>query len=193
MKNTLLRPTVWRTARVLKNERRLRLLKEVLTGNGEKSVSELARDVKLAVSTTSIYLRALNARGLISVINDAGYVFYGNRKDRSLPEAQKIQSAFGRFFKNKTLSRDWAKKLSVLMTAYANSRRLNIIKFLSSRQAATISEIAKKIGVPVMSVSRHMRLFCKAGLAFETDDGYSLRKPVNRIDAVMREIVLSDI
>ena len=112
MKNTELRPTVWRTVRALLNEGRLHLLRAIWLSKGRKTVSDLAKDVGLSVSTTSTYLRALNARGIISVSRSGSYVRYSNGKDRSLPDAQAIQAALGNMFSSPAaLSKDWAKVL----------------------------------------------------------------------------------
>ena len=96
-------PTVWRTARVLANENRLRFLMAVFKARGTKSVSLLADEIGVAVSTASIYLRALNARGLVDVRRHSSFVFYGGGKDRSLPEAQQLQLAFAKLFVRKDM------------------------------------------------------------------------------------------
>ena len=69
-----LKPTLWRTARALANGDRLNLMRLVSTAKGAKGVSELAAEAGLPIPTASVYLRALNARGLISVVRAAGGV-----------------------------------------------------------------------------------------------------------------------
>ena len=77
MEKNQLKPTLWRTARALANPDRLNLMYLVANAKGEKGVVELAGEAGLPVPTASTYLRALNARGLISVVRVASFVYYG--------------------------------------------------------------------------------------------------------------------
>ena len=103
---TPLKPTLWRTARALANKDRLNLMRLVSTAKGARGVVELAAEAKLPVPTASTYLRALNTRGLISVIRLGPYVYYGTVSDRSLPVAAEIQKSFARLFAMKNLPKD---------------------------------------------------------------------------------------
>ena len=71
----------------LANGDRLNLMRLVSTAKGAKGVSELAAEAGLPIPTASVYLRALNARGLISVVRAGPHVYYGTGSDRSLPTA----------------------------------------------------------------------------------------------------------
>lgn len=66
MPTPTLRPTLWRTCRVLANDTRLRLLAQ-LARKQPQSVSELAAQCSLALPVASQSLRALEARGLLRV------------------------------------------------------------------------------------------------------------------------------
>ena len=117
-----LRPTVWRTARALDNENRLRFLRAVFISKEAKGVTRLAEDIGVSVSTASQYLRALNARGLVDVKRESSYVYYGSGKNRSLPEAQLLQDAFRRLFERKDLPSDWPARISPVLKAYASTQ-----------------------------------------------------------------------
>ena len=123
MEKNQLKPTLWRTARALANPDRLNLMYLVANAKGEKGVVELAGEAGLPVPTASTYLRALNARGLISVVRVASFVYYGTKSDRSLPAAIAIQEAFRRLFSRKALPKDWTARLLPLVKGYANPRR----------------------------------------------------------------------
>ena len=191
MKNTELRPTVWRTVRALLNEGRLRLLRTIWLSNGRKTVSDLAREVGLSVSTTSTYLRALNARGIISVSRSGSYVRYSNGKDRSLPEAQAIQAALGRMFLRTALPEDWAKILIQKLRAYSHPRRIAVIQCIAKKNPIGFVEISKSAGIPQMSLFRHLCVLRSAGLIAECETGYSLAAVDNDVESVLRKIVLS--
>ena len=131
---TGLKPTLWRTARALANVDRLNLLRLVSLAKGSKGVVELAAEANVSASTASTYLRALNARGLISVIRSGPYVYYGTGSDRSLPVAAEIQKSFARLFAIKNLPKDWASRLLPLLQAYSHPRREAIVRLLGSVQ-----------------------------------------------------------
>ena len=65
--NKELKPTLWRTYRVLANEDRLRLFKAVMENSGNLSVRDYAKMLHLADDVASVYLRQMNARGLLGV------------------------------------------------------------------------------------------------------------------------------
>ena len=191
MKNIELRPTVWRTVRALLNESRLHLLRIIWISKGRKTVSDLARDVGLSVSTTSTYLRALNARGIISVSRNGSYVRYSNGTDRSLPEAQAIQDAFGNMFsRTAALSEDWAKVLIQKLRAYSHPRRIAIIQCIAKKNAIGFVEISKSVGIPQMSLFRHICVLQSSGLIAESEKGYSLAASDNDVESVLRKLVV---
>jgi len=58
-------PTLWRTCRVLANRQRLQMLTLLLRQPGQ-TVSSVASQMRLSLPAASQYLRALEARGLLS-------------------------------------------------------------------------------------------------------------------------------
>src|ERR1051326_373435 len=60
-----LKPTLWRTCRVLANRPRLRIFQLLLRRPGQ-SVSAVAEHLDLTLSAASQYLRSLEARGLLT-------------------------------------------------------------------------------------------------------------------------------
>ena len=190
MKSNELRPTVWRTARALLNEGRLRLMRAIWFSKGRKTVSELAKEVGLSVSTTSTYLRALNARGLISVNRIGPYVRYSNGKDRSLPEAQAIQAALGRMFSRAALPEDWIRVLMQKLRAYSHPRRIAIMQCIAKKSGMGFVEISKLTGIPQMSLFRHMCILRDSGLIAEIKNEYSLAVSDNDVESTLRNIAI---
>ena len=188
MENNDLRPTVWRTARALSNVSRLRLLREVWKSGGRLSVTELAERLGMAVSTTSQYLRALNARGLISVGRSGAYVYYADGKDRSLPEAQAIQDAFSNMFSQRRLPGGWEKSLLAALRAYSHFRRIDIIRCLASGGGRRFSAISHVTSIPKMSLARHMRMLTCACIVDNANGVYSLCAPHGEVAAALFRI-----
>ena len=180
-----LKPTLWRTARALANSDRLNLMYLVSTAKGTKGVVELAAEATLPVPTASIYLRALNARGLISVVRSGPYVYYGTGSDRSLPVAMNIQESFRRLFASKSMPTGWTGKLLPLLRAYSNPRRESILHLLRNFQPMRYSELRKLSGLCETSFLRHLDILTAAGIV-ESDvrGSYSLAKPKNSLASV---------
>ena len=180
-----LKPTLWRTARALANSDRLNLMYLVSTAKGTKGVVELAAEANLPVPTASIYLRALNARGLISVVRSGPYVYYGTGSDRSLPVAMSIQESFRRLFARKSMPTGWTGNLLPLLRAYSNPRRESIVRLLRDFQPMRYSELRKLSGLCETSFLRHLDILTAAGIVESDARGsYLLAKPKNSLASV---------
>ncbi len=180
-----LKPTLWRTARVLSNPDRLNLMRLVANANGEKGVVELAAEAGLPVPTASTYLRALNARGLISVVRSSSFVYYGTKSDRSLPVAVAIQEAFRRLFARKRLPSNWTTRLLPLTKAYAHPRREQIIRTVFQHQPIRYCELHRRVGFCETSLRRHLNILLKAGVLVHDvrSSAYVLTDPANSLAA----------
>ena len=184
MKNEL-KPTLWRTARALANADRLNLMRLVANAKGAKGVSELALEANLPIPIASIYLRALNSRGLISVIRSGSFVYYGTGSDRSLPIVVAIQGAFRRLFAKRKLSDDWQDILLPILNAYSNQRRELMVRILSEHSGISYLEFHKRSGLCETSFLRHLKILVNAGIISLDSNGlYSLVKPRNTLEAI---------
>ena len=181
---TELRPTLWRTARALANPDRLNLMRLVANAKGAKGVVDLANEANIPIPTASLYLRALNARGLISVVRSGPFVYYGTGSDRSLPVAITIQRSFRNLFALKKLPRDWTARLLPLLKAYSNPRRELIVQIIGARQPIRYVELHQRAGICETSFLRHLGILLAAGIIIRNPDGsYSLAKPANSLAA----------
>ena len=166
------------------NRDRLNLLRLVAISKGEKGVAELAAEAGLPVPTASLYLRALNARGLISVVRSGPYVYYGTGSDRSLPVAISIQKAFRKLFALKELPADWTDRLLPLLRAYSNPRREAIVRIIAMRQPLRYVELHMRSGICETSFLRHLGVLTAAGIVtLDPNGSYSLAKPRNSLAA----------
>ena len=180
-----LKPTLWRTARALANPDRLNLMRLVSVAKGSKGVSELAGESGLPVPTASMYLRALNARGLISVVRSGPFVYYGTNSDRSLPVAAGIQKSFRRLFAFGELPKDWTDRLIPVLRAYSNPRREEMIRILASHSPLGYAEFHARSGICETSFLRHLGVLEAAGIVIRSPEGeYLIAKPGNSLEAV---------
>ena len=179
-----LRPTLWRTARALANPDRLNLMRLVANAKGAKGVVDLANEANIPIPTASLYLRALNARGLISVVRSGPFVYYGTGSDRSLPVAITIQGSFRNLFALKKLPRDWTARLLPLLKAYSNPRRELIVQIIGARQPIRYVELQQRAGICETSFLRHLGILLSSGIIIRNPDGsYSLAEPANSLAA----------
>lgn len=173
-----LRPTLWRTARALDNADRLNLMRLVVEAKGKKGVVELAAEANLPVPTASVYLRALNARGLISVVRSGPYVYYGTSPDRSLPVAVRIQKYFVGMSMTTWRSGDWASTLLPMLRAYANPRREAMVRVLGEGKSLRYAEYKKLSGLCETSFLRHLEILVTGGVVMRDSLGtYLLTQP----------------
>lgn len=183
---TLLNPTLWRTARALANKDRLNLMRLVSVAKGTKGVTQLATEAQLPIPTASLYLRALNARGLISVERSGSHVYYGTGLDRSLPVAVSIQKAFRRLFSMPHLPLVWTDKLLPVLRAYSNPRRESMVRLLRYCQPVRYAEFKKRSGLSETSFLRHLDILVAAKVVESNLDGtYSLAKPRNSLSSAL--------
>jgi len=151
-----------------------------------KGVVELAAEARLPVPTASLYLRALNARGLISVERSGSHVYYDFGADRSLPAAMSLQKAFRRLFAIQHLPSRWPVKLLPVLRAYSNPRRESIVRLLRFCQPIRYTEFRKRSGIGETSFRRHLGNLISAKIVVRNPDGmYSLATPRNSLSAAL--------
>ncbi len=67
--------------------------------------------------------------------------------------------------------------------ACAHEKRLDILKFLRNRKFANVTAIAKSIGMPIKSTSKHLLVLHQAHIVKREREGteiyYSLNRPLN--------------
>ena len=188
-----LRPTIWRTARALDNENRLRFLRAIFVSKEAKGVTRLAEDIGVSVPTASQYLRALNARGLVDVKRESSHVYYGSGQNRSLPEAQLLQDAFRRLFERKDLPSDWPARISPVLKAYANERRIAIIRTIAENGSLTFASLSHLADMSETSLLRHLSLLLDGGvIAQDERRQYVIRPPKNSLQQALLKIVMSE-
>lgn len=184
-KNAALKPTIWRTARALANAKRLNLLRLVAKSEGKVDVTRLAKEANLPKPIASNYLRALNARGLISVIRVSAFVYYGTASDRSLPTSVAIQKAFAQLFARPSLPKDWARRLIPLFKGYAHPRRERIIEILHHSQPISFDKLSRVSGIPKPSLLRHLHTLTSGGIVAQDEQKrFVLEVPDNPLATV---------
>ena len=192
---TKLKPTLWRTYRVLANEDRLRLFKAVLENSGNLSVRDYAKMLNLADDVASVYLRQMNARGLLGVERSYIKVFYNFNQDRSLPKSIELQEAMKAYLSGELVD-GWEDGLVRIFKAFTHFNRLAMIIRLSEGPA-TLHDLNRAAGIIVKSSYHHLRFLCGADLIdikreWHHPDVYSLRQPTHPIAKLLIQQTLED-
>ena len=190
-----LKPTLWRTCRVLVNEQRLRMLKMAFETGGKLCVRDYAKRLGMPDSIASIYLRQLNARGLLGVCRDRIKVFYNDAQNRSLPDSVALQNAFRDYFSS-DLPTGWETEVMTIVRAFTHFNRLAILRRLSEGPA-TLPDLFDAMGVCVKSVYHHLGFLHAAGLLHEDREyhkpsRFSLVLPTHPLAVVMLRLALGD-
>jgi len=168
----VLRPTLWRTCRVLANKTRLRILHE-LCRQPEQRVSDIGQRLGLSSSLASQSLRALNARGLLVAHRTGRLVYYSPCANRSIPNNDRLLKVIRKTFADDKKPHEHIFKYS---TAFTHPRRILIIKILSERSMRP-EEIAFKTKIPFCALARHLRKLVARDFIKHDVRGYALSVP----------------
>lgn len=191
-----LRPSYWRTCRALANKDRLRLFKAVVEHDGEYSVRDYARLLGLPEDVTSVYLRQMNARGLLGVTRAHIKVFYNLNRDRSLPQSVELQDALRKYVSGK-LDKGWEDRLVRIFKGFTHFNRLALIVRLAKGEA-TLSELVLAAGTIVKSMYHHLRFLYAAGLVgsrsrYRAETLYRLLPQTHPVTCVLLRHVLDGV
>ena len=182
--NTL-KPTLWRTCRVIANETRLRLL-WALFAQTELCVSDAAKRVEMGNAQASLQLRALNARGLISSRREKMKVFYrpaANDGVIAAPELlEGLRQCYDRGMTHRAVIRQ--------ATAFTHQRRIELVKALEET-SMDWDELIEKTGMSSSSIYLHLDKLIRRGFVAKKGARYRLSCPRNRFGALLLRIALS--
>ncbi len=172
-----LKPTLWRTCRVLANRRRLQIFKFLL-GREAATVTDVAEGIDLGLSIASMYLRALNARGLLAAARVGPFVLYRIRPNPSVVGADRIVTALRYAFERDDQSIDAVFRD---LTAFTHPRRIAIVHCLRPRRAMHHIELRRLCGISLRAMERHLDKLEKRGLVTRDDDLVKYRRPASRL------------
>ena len=180
----LLNPTLWRTARVLANERRLDVLRALYRADAGMLVSHVARACHLSVSNASQILRALQGRGFLRAERRSGFVRYYPAADPQVPSAVPLNDVLRREL---TRAEPEIRELMDDLTAYTHPRRLSMVRQLASgvREPDALCRVCR---LSRQAFARHLDKLQRRGVAGERKGVLVLRKPRSKMAATLRAL-----
>ena len=128
------------------------------------TVSQLATAVGLPRPTASLYLRALNARGVLGVSRHDGCVFYDLSPDRSLSVAVTVQAAFRTLFRRGPQPDGWERRLVLGIRAFSHFRRIAMMEALLRSPGLAPEEWRATVRIPPSSFAHHFAVLLRSGL-----------------------------
>ena len=168
-----LRPTLWRTCRVIANETRLRLLWKIFEGE-ELGVGELGRQVGISEQNASIQLRALNARGLITPRRKKMQLFYRAEANLDVEHAEELLETIRMCYEKKMPLKD----IVWMATAFTHPRRIEIVReLMGSAHKFGVLCAATRIARP--SLLRHLKKLESRRFVGVHNGAYHLITPKN--------------
>lgn len=164
-----LRPSLWRTCRVLACDTRLKMLR-LLFEQGELYVSKLADLTGISAHNASTQLRALNSRGLISPRREGMKVFYRAEPNESVAQAVTLLEALRTAFAKKMTTRT----VFHVCTAFTHPRRIEVIRALSRTPQQTFGELLETTGMSTSALWIHLEKLSARGFVKKREGFYGL-------------------
>jgi predicted ArsR family transcriptional regulator len=182
MAEVVLRPTLWRTCRVLANRERLKIL-ALLIRERELRVSAVAARLQIPVASASVSLRALEARSILHVRRTGREVAYrfaagGNLASLLAPLRQTLATG-----------KHSMRLVCALATAFTHPRRIEICKTLRG-PPRKLSEIRRSTGISTNALLRHLnKLQVRGFVAHQRRrDVYSVVTHTHRLGRALLEL-----
>jgi DNA-binding transcriptional ArsR family regulator len=172
-----LTPSLWRTCRVLANPLRLACLHAVCDDR-DHTVSELAQRARLSPTVASLYLRQLQARGLIRSARVGRWVRYSAVADPAVAHAAEVLTAMKRALLR---SPPPYRRLFRTLTGFTHPRRLVILRALPGKVAVPLDWLRDVTGIPIPALTRHLDKLRRHGLAQRSPSGWRLAPSLSRL------------
>jgi len=172
-------PTLWRTCRVLANRKRLQTL-ALLIRQPNQTVSAVAERMNLSMPAASQYLRALEARGLLTCRRVGRRVEYRPSAGTREGAAEEIVKALRLVFRVRTQPIEAIFKLA---TGFTHPRRVGVFRALTNG-ADSFAKLQTATKIPARALSRHLAKLEARGFVTNAMGLYAIpfpRHPFGRV------------
>ncbi len=177
-----LRPTLWRTCRVIACETRLQLLGLLFENEGQ-CVADLAGAVGVSPQNASIQLRALSARGLISPHREKLKVLYRPEVNDDVAHARTILEAL-RACAEAGMSHETVIRQA---TAFTHLRRIILVRALDGKRQK-FEELQNATGISPSALSQHLAKLEARNFVKNRDGIYCLTHPSNSFGRILLKV-----
>ena len=178
-------PTLWRTCRVLANRQRLQMLALLIRKPGQ-TVSSVARQMRLSLPAASQYLRALEARGLLTCRRVGVRVEY--RPVATTTEggggaiATALRIPVGR-------SQQLPGVLFKLATAFTHPRRIEVYRALKNGADSFVG-VQATTHISTRALARHLPKLEARGFVKKEGDVYAVTNHAHPLGRVLARLAV---
>jgi DNA-binding transcriptional ArsR family regulator len=173
------RPTLWRTCRVLANERRLQMLAH-LVRDPWQTVSAITDQMQLSLPAVSLYLRALEARGFLQVRRTGRHVKY-----HLAAGTDELSTAFNAALRAELGEPANAQaRVFKLITSFTHPRRIELVRSLATGPKTAL-ELCAATRIPLRALSRHLHKLRARGLISRQATRHELARPPGPLAAAL--------
>ena len=172
----ILRPTLWRTCRVLANRTRLKML-DLLIREQPLSVSALASQLNIALPVASQSLRALEARGFLISRRVSRRVDYRLNYEGASRLVASVRQAF-------QLYPMPLETIFKLATAFTHPRRVEVFRALAG-SSRSVDQLRSFTRIPGRSLYRHLAKLESRGFVRQQQGLFQI---VERTDALGKSL-----
>ena len=185
-------PVLWRMVRSVLNPTRLRMLKLICETDGTLCAREICRALKLDDPVGCIYLKQMNAQGLLDAARHEVKVYYRPWRDCPWTAPTRFRASLVSYWEQ-GVADGWEVELMTRLRAFSHFNRLAMLARLS-RGAAGMRDLKFAVGTCVKTIEHHLSFLTSADL-LETkrrdDSGYcfQLRQPAHPVSATLMSIL----
>ena len=183
------RPALWRMVRSVLNPTRLRMMRLLFRAESRLCVRDIARAFGVDDPIASIYLRQMNAQGLLKVERREIKVFYSPDRDSQWLEVRMFLSVLETCLAD-ACTAGWEIELMTVLRAFSHFNRLAAILCLS-RGPVTPVDLKHAMGTCVKTVEHHLEFLYAANLIEVVRAGtgpvVALREPTHPLAQVLLE------
>ncbi len=183
-----LMPTLWRTCRVLANTKRLEIV-AFLRQHGAADVATVARACGLSRTGATVYLRALQARGLLRATRRSRWVIYHAEADPLVPHAPGLLIAVLAALQHQQAHQAMCKQA----TAFTHERRIRIVQALAVEPQSALS-LCRRCRISLQALGRHLQKLARRGFVRQDIEAavWHLLRPPDAFGRALMHLALSD-
>ncbi len=173
---------------MLAHVNRLACLK-VLFEHPSSSVGEVAGSLRVPVNQASMFLRALQARGLIRAQRNSRWVRYVPFPDPLVPDSKPILKALQRALIDEKRSEADVRHT---LTGFTHPRRLVILRCLQEKRAVSAEELARFTRISLPALSRHLNKMAARDLVRYRETEWRVAPPPNSLAGALLRLIQHD-
>jgi len=186
-----LSPTLWRTCRVLANERRLLLIKAMID-KPPMTVKSLACTCKMKEFTCSLRLRQIHARGFLSVTRNSKWVYYQLGADPEVEHAKPILVALIKTLRKCNKKEDYQMVIKEV-TLFTHPRRILLARALAHTCHPRLGKLLSMCAISLPALYRHLDKLERRGLITYIGKDVTLCQPKKPLTKTLLSIAIAHV